>query len=296
MEIHQIRYFLAVVANRHFGRAARECNVTQPALTRAIQKLEDDLGGILLSRRPNQIELTALGHKVFPHLQQAYLETTQAKAEAKVFGSRQNTKLRVGVMCTIGPWMLAELFARLAAKLPGVDIALSEAAGHELITALIDDDIDFAICGLADYPAAISSHALFREGYVVAFPENHRFAAMTEVPMAELANENYLERLNCEFIDFYERAYGEWTIEFQATYESESEAWIQAMIQAGMGCAIMPENFPLLPRVASRPACEPTVIRTISLLYVRGRDLATVGPAQEFMQVVSEAGWKPAAR
>jgi LysR family hydrogen peroxide-inducible transcriptional activator len=293
MEVHQIRYFLAVVANRHFGRAANECNVTQPALTRAIQKLEDELGGPLLNRRPNQIELTALGRQVFPHLKQAYLETTQAKVQAKAFGTRQKTKLRIGVMCTIGPWMLAELLPLVMKQLPTLDIALTQATGHELIEALSNDEIDVAIVGLPDYPSSIETQALFREPYVIAFPRGHRFEAMVDVPVSELASEIYLERMNCEFIDFYERAYGDWKVEFRGKHESESEDWIQAMIEAGMGCAIVPKNFPLLPTIVTRNLREPTVDRAISLIYNRSRDSLVSTPANAFISIVANVGWNP---
>lgn len=289
MEIHQIRYFLAVVANRHFGRAAAECNVTQPALTRAIQKLEHELGGMLLIRKPNQIELTELGRKVFPNLRQAYTETSQAKAEAKAFSKRRMFRLRVGVMCTIGPWLLAEMTARLARQEPNLDIIISQAGGRECVESLIQDDIDVAIVGLPEYPPSVSVRLLYRESYAVVFPRGHRFAGMMEVPLAELATENYLEHLSCEFMDFYEKRFGEPLDILNMRHASESEDWIQAMVLAGMGCAMVPENYPILPDLLRRPLCRPSVDREIGVLYARGAALSE--PAKAFIEIVTNSAW-----
>lgn len=293
MEIHQIRYFLAVVANRHFGRAAAECNVTQPALTRAIQKLEEELGGQLLIRKPNQIELTELGRKVFPNLRLAYAETAQAKAEAKAYTKRRMFRLRVGVMCTIAPWLFAQIAAQLSRHEANLDIVVSQAGGHECVEAIIQDEIDVAITGLPEYPPSLSAKVLYREPYTVVVPENHRFAAMPEVPMAELTSENYIEHLSCEFMDFYEKRYGETLDGLNRRHAAESEDWVQAMVLAGMGCAIVPASYPILQGLIGRPLCEPSVDRGIAVVSARSTQLAE--PTKAFIEIVTKTTWPASA-
>jgi DNA-binding transcriptional LysR family regulator len=103
MEMHQIRYFLAVADALYFTRAAEQCNVSQPALTRAIQQLEEELGGLLLRRERKLTHLTDFGRLIEPHFRQLYADADAAKSTAKRFLSLQEAEIRLGVMCTVGP-------------------------------------------------------------------------------------------------------------------------------------------------------------------------------------------------
>jgi Bacterial regulatory helix-turn-helix protein, lysR family len=103
MEMHQIRYFLAVCETLNFTRAAEQCHVTQPALTRAIQKLEGELGGLLFRRERHLTHLTDLGRLVRPQLEQVWQETETAKTTVKSFLKLEDVTLNVGLMCPIGP-------------------------------------------------------------------------------------------------------------------------------------------------------------------------------------------------
>ena len=103
MEMHQVRYFLAVADTLNFTRAAEQCHVSQPALTRAIQQLEEELGGLLLRRERRLTHLTDFGRLIEPHLRQLFADAEAAKTTAKRFLNMQAAELRLGVMCTIGP-------------------------------------------------------------------------------------------------------------------------------------------------------------------------------------------------
>ena len=101
MEMHQLRYFLAVCETLNFTRAAETCHVTQPALTRAVQKLEKELGGLLLRRERNHTHLTEFGQAMRPHLGEVLRNTEAASSTAKSILTLQNAPLRLGVMCTL---------------------------------------------------------------------------------------------------------------------------------------------------------------------------------------------------
>ena len=103
MEMHQVRYFLAVADTLNFTRAAEQCHVSQPALTRAIQQLEEELGGLLLRRERKLTHLTDFGQLIEPHLRQLAADAEAAKTTAKRFLNLQQADIRLGVMCTIGP-------------------------------------------------------------------------------------------------------------------------------------------------------------------------------------------------
>ena len=103
MEMYQVRYFLALADTLNFTRAAEQCAVTQPALTRAIKLLEEELGGLLFHRERANSQLTELGQMVRPHLEHVYGKTQETKRLAKDFAQGKNTKLKLGIMCTIAP-------------------------------------------------------------------------------------------------------------------------------------------------------------------------------------------------
>ena len=119
MEMHQIRYFLAVCDCLNFTRAAETCNVTQPALTRAVQKLEEELGGLLFRRERKYTHMTDLGHLVRPQLEAILAQSERAKSTAKSFLQLKDAPLKLGVMCTIGPMRFIGFLADLRARSSG---------------------------------------------------------------------------------------------------------------------------------------------------------------------------------
>lgn len=271
MELYQIKYFLALAETLNFTRAAERCNVSQPSLTRAVKKLEEELGGELFRRERHRTHLTELGRMVRPHLEQALALTEAAREEAADFARLVNAPLTLGVMCTISPSLLIGLVTQLYRRVPQLQLTLREDAGRRLVGSLLKGDIDVALIGLPSYPEELEIKPLYKERYVVAFPKGHRFEKMSAVPVAELADEKYLERLNCEYEEHFEQAVGEWTLPVDVRFESEHEEWIQAMILAGMGCACIPEHMTLYPGLLKRPLSEPEIWRTVSLASVRGR-------------------------
>ena len=271
MKLHQLQYFVAMAETRNFSRAAEKCGISQPSLTRAIKKLEQELGGDLFHREGNRTQLTELGRTVRSHFEQALASTELARNEALDLLNVMTAQLRLGVMCTIGPSQLIGLIAHLNANVPQLDLRIRGGAGHDVVQWLLEDEVDVALIGLPKYPDELSSQPLYRERYVVGFPSGHRFEDMKEVPYADLIGERYLERLNCEYLDHLREVVPNAAIPLDVRYRSEHEDWIQAMILAGMGCACLPEYMSLFPNLLMRPLTEPEIWRTISLINVRGR-------------------------
>ncbi len=272
MEMHQIRYFLAVCDTLNFTRAAERCNVAQPSLTKAVRKLEEELGGELFRRERNLTHLTDLGRLMRPFLEQTYATAEAAKEEAASFGRLEKAPLNLGIMCTIGPSRVIGLMNDLSEKVPNLDIHLHEGAGRFLVESMMKGELDVALIGLPQFPDRLDALPLYRERYVVAFPPGHRFEALPVVPMREMSGEDYLQRINCEFPDhFADLGIAEPYDGLNVRYRSEREEWIQAMIMAGMGCAFMPEYMPLFPGLKTRVVTEPEVLREIKLVTVAGR-------------------------
>ena len=276
MEMHQVRYFLAVSETLNFTRAAELCHVSQPALTKAIKRLEEELGGELFRRERNLTHLTDLGRLMKPHLETILRANEAARADAEDFHSLERASLNLGVMSTVGPVEMVGFLDRLREEIPVLDLKISEATGSELIEALLQGELDVGLIGMPQLPERLDAVPLYGERYTIAFSKGHRFEGMTVVPLSELDGEDYLLRLHCEFMDHFEALGGEKDFEVNLRYSSEREDWVQAMVLAKLGCSIMPEFLPSLPGIATRVLVEPEVSRTVSLVTVAGRQYSPV--------------------
>ena len=145
MQLNDIRYFIALTETLNFTRAAETCNVSQPALTRAIHKMEEELGGLLFSRERNNTHLTDLGRLVEPHLHEIVSRTGHVEKLATRFIRLERAALSVGVMCTIGPVLFASFLGRFRADHPGVELSLLEGVPDRLCAMLLECEIDVAI-------------------------------------------------------------------------------------------------------------------------------------------------------
>jgi LysR family hydrogen peroxide-inducible transcriptional activator len=231
MEMHQVRYFLAVCETLNFTRAAERCNVAQPSLTRAIKNLEDELGGPLFHRERNQTHLTDLGKLMQPYIDQVWRQSEEAKTRAKGFVGMKDAPLSIGVMCTIGPTRLIDFMRRFHERHPGVAVHLRDGKGLALQEWLLNGELDLAIYGLpGELDNRLHVKPLFSERFVIAFGAGHRFATLNAVPMRELHGERYLSRVNCEFADHVRRIAEERGIAPQRPYRSERDDWILAMV------------------------------------------------------------------
>lgn len=289
METHEIRYFLAAARELNFTRAAAASNVSQPALTRAIKKLEAELGGQLFLRRGGGVELTHLGRTVIPQLETIERSMAFVREQAQTLAEVRSSSLRLGVMCTVGPFHFADLLARLKVTLPDLEVTLVEATAAAVIDLLVADEVDVGITAWPSYPEAIAVLPLFEERYVVAMPAAHPLANLPSIPLELLADHPYLERLSCEFDGYYEARFGQWTIELDVCYASEREDWIQALILAEQGLAIVPELMRMEDGIVMRPLAQPEIRREVSFVCLRGRRLNDA--AQQFQRLVRAHKW-----
>ncbi len=271
MEMHQVRYFLAVAHHLNFTRAADSCNVAQPSLTRAIKKLEEELGGALFRRERNRTHLTELGRITKPHLESIAAASMAAASEAARYESKSLAPLTLGVMCTIGPARMVDFVQRLRREVSALELNISEDSGSNLTTRMLDGELDLALIAMPSFPDRLHVLPLYDERYVVAFSPGHRFEKLNAVPTSEIDGEPYLQRSNCEFSYHISELHGGANFKGQQVYRSEREDWIQAMVAAGMGISILPEMLPTQRGIITRVLVEPEVKRTVSLVTIAGR-------------------------
>jgi DNA-binding transcriptional LysR family regulator len=290
MEMHQVRYFLAVCETLNFTRAAEACNVSQPSLTRAIQKLEDELGGLLFHRERNLTHLTDLGRIMQPRLERIAAEAEAARAEAKGLRKLENAPLSIGVMCTIGTSRLVSLLAELNRKAPHIKMSMHESVPDRLADLLMKGEIDCAIMATPEaLPERCKARDLYEERFVVAFPPGHRFEGFNGVRMADMDGERYLWRMSCEFTETFNELLRDHGAKLNTVYRTEREDWIQRMILAGLGCAFMPEYMVLFPGLPTRVLVEPEVKRTVQLVTVAGRRFSPALDA--FVRLAARHDW-----
>jgi DNA-binding transcriptional LysR family regulator len=290
MEMHQIRYFLAVCDTLNFTRAAEQCHVTQPALTRAVQKLEEEFGGLLFRRERHLTHLTDLGRLIRPQLEQVWQQTEGAKTTARSFLKLENAPLNLGVMCTIGPLRGIGFVTDFWRANQGVEITLREGVPAALADLLREGELDLAVMAQSEpFEERFDVHPLYRERFVVAFPPGHRFAEKNGVRMADVEGESYLLRINCEFRDHFRELREEHGVEMRHVYRSEREDWIQTMVMAGIGICFLPEYSVLLPGLQTRPLIEPEVTREVALVTVAGRRFSPAVAA--FVRAIKAYPW-----
>ncbi|MDX2155112.1 MAG: LysR family transcriptional regulator [Hyphomicrobiaceae bacterium] len=274
MELHEIRYFLALSDTLNFTRAAERCNVSQPALTRAIKSLEDKLGGgPLVHRERGNTHLTELGRIMLPYFQHTLVELEAARSRAQQFVRMHGASLRVGLMCTIGPARLIDLFTSFSLSHPGTDIHLADGPTAQIEQQLERGDLDVAVYARADdFDDRFHALPLFEERFMVAVAPSHRLARQNSIRVRDLHQECYLGRTSCEFYEHLRRIRLEiGGIEFKRPYVSDRDDWIQCMVIAGMGFTYIPEYAATVPGLVTRPLSDPEVRRTVQLVTTRGR-------------------------
>jgi LysR family transcriptional regulator, hydrogen peroxide-inducible genes activator len=273
MEMRQVRYFLAVAEELHFSRAAEKCNVTQPALSRAIQQLELELGGKLIHRERHLTHLTDLGQMVRPHLEMVYRAAVTAKELSKDVIQLRRVPLKLGIMSTISPNEIVELIAALKTRYEGLELRLCDASARELRDHLLVGDLEAIIYALPGEEPDERTHVmpLFRERMVIAVNRDHRLANDRVYPVTELNGESYIHRMNCEFAGYADHILREKGVTCTPTYWSERDDWTMAMVAAGLGFAFMPANAVTHPDVVALPVVEPEFWRVVNLVTVRGR-------------------------
>lgn len=272
MEMHQVRYFLAVCETLNFTRAAELCNVAQPSLTRAIKALEDELGGELFRRERGRTHLSDLGNTVRPYLESVLEQSEAAKQRAKSLKTLTEGQLRLGIMCTIGPGRLVPLLNTFKTCNPGIELVVSDATGVLLQQQLLDGNLDVAIFDLpGGIDERLAARPLFSERILVAVAPSHPFCQRNAVRLVDLGGERYVNRVNCEFIDYLGGLLRDRQLETLKTFRSDRDDWVQAMVMAGLGFGLLPESVVSMPGLVTRPLIEPEVTRTINLVTVRGR-------------------------
>jgi LysR family hydrogen peroxide-inducible transcriptional activator len=272
MELTQVRYFITLCRVLNFTRAAEQCNVTQPAFTRSIQKLEEEFGGSLLFRERNLTQLTELGRAMRPHLEAMLDAADAAKTLALAKLTRSPASLKIGLGPGVGAADVAGAVREVTRTLPDVTLHFEESGPGALVEAMLTDMMDCALLpDHSDIPERLNRWPLYTDRAVVVLPANHKLMAQDAVTARDIMDETILLGERCgDFVDRLTKITS-YSLHLQRCQGSTSQ--ILDLINAGLGIALLSNRLLLPPLLGARPFHEPEITRRILLTVVAGRPL-----------------------
>jgi DNA-binding transcriptional LysR family regulator len=290
MEMHQIRYFLAVSETLNFTQAAKQCNVTQPALTRAIQQLEHELGGELLRRERSLTHLTELGMRMRPLMQKCYETALAAKSLAHSVKEGAASPLAIAISHTVNLDILMPSLRKLSAAFTGLQLKLRRGSGPEVSELLKSGEVEFAIAGLTlETWDRFDMYPLFDEAFELFVTANHKLANKSRVNFDDMINEHLLLHAHCEMADALANCLSARGVKYQTSHQAASIADLTALLEADMGIAILPASGAASKNLRQIPIAGLDVQRTVAVYAVAGRRRSDVNTT--LLNLLRAAQW-----
>jgi LysR family hydrogen peroxide-inducible transcriptional activator len=279
MTLTELRYVVAVARERHFGRAAEACFVSQPTLSVAVKKLEEELDVKIFERGGNEISVTPLGEAIVRQAQQVIEQAAAIREIAKSGKDPLSGPLKLGIIYTIGPYLLPELVRHAIERTPQMPLMLQENFTVKLLEMLRTGELDCAIMAEPFPDAGLAVAPLYDEPFMVAVPKSHALARRKQVSSEELKRETMLllGTGHCfrdqvlevcpEFARFSSDADG-----IRKSFEGSSLETIKHMVASGMGVTVVPQlSVPkgAHPHVAYLKFTPPVPTRRVVLAWRR---------------------------
>jgi DNA-binding transcriptional LysR family regulator len=290
MEMHQVRYFLAVARVLNFTRAAEECNVAQPSLTRAIKQLEDEFGGELFRRERNLTHLSDLGQRMLPLMQQCYDSAQSAKQMATSIKKGAVAPLSIGLSSAVSISLLVPILIELVRVFPGLEIRFSRGTSAETAERLKKGDVEVSVSGpFADNWDRLESWPLFTEPYKLAVNKANPLARQPSLALERIGKQRLLCRVHCESseaLSAFVRARG---IDPNLGHKVETDTDLDALLAANLGIAIAPVSSVTAPGVVLIDIEGLNVERQVSIHSVAGRQRSAAGST--LIKMMRAADW-----
>jgi DNA-binding transcriptional LysR family regulator len=272
MELQQARYVLAVAKTLNFTRAAEHCQVTQPALTRAIQRLETELGGDLIHRERQHTQLTDLGKLVLPKLQSMIAAADAARVHAQDFRSKAIAPLKIGLTPCVSAKLVARPLFEITRLMPGLRVDMIERPIERLLQMLLNGEINVAVAGDAGaLPERIDHWKLFEEQLLVLLGAHDRRVAQPSISRETMESITWLERVGCEILEKSWPKISSLQKQPRIAHRGQHESHLQQMVAAGLGAMLIAEHAPYPPSLAAIPIEGKPLRRDVQLLAVAGR-------------------------
>lgn len=290
MEMHQVRYFLAVTRTLNFTRAAEECHVAQPSLTRAIKQLEDEFGGELFRRERNLTHLSDLGHRMLPLMQQCFASANAAKSLASSLKSGAVAPLSLAISRAINITLLVPHLTELTRVFKGLELGFLRGTREEVADFLKKGDAELAIAGpFAETWDRLDAWPLFTEPYKFAVNDKHKLADRRSITLKDIGQERLIARTYCELADTFAGILKNANVTPSVTHKMVSEYDYVAMIEAGLGVGMLPMSAPPSQKIKRLDIGELDLNRTVTVYGVAGRQRSTA--ATTLVKMLRAADW-----
>jgi DNA-binding transcriptional LysR family regulator len=290
VEMHQIRYFLAVSRILNFTRAAEECHVAQPSLTRAIKLLEAELGGDLFRRERNLTHMTEFGLRMLPLLQQCYDSALSAKKLASSFKSGGVATLTLALSQTVPISILVEPLTELVRTFPRLELKVLRGRSSDVAEHLKKGEAVLAVAGpLQESWDRLDAWPLFSEPFEAIVHPDHRLAAGEAILVGDLARGRILARPYCELQGSFDELLKSLEAEAEGRHEVGSDDDLLRLVEADLGIGVLPRSTPSPSTVKRLPLEGLEMSRTISLYGVSGRERSP--PATALLKLLRARDW-----
>jgi len=273
LKLKDLRYLVAVADQRHFGRAAARCFVSQPTLSAQLKKLEQSLGVQLIERAPNNVSLTAAGEEIVARARRIIEASDEVVTLARTQRDPLAGRLRVALLPTIGPYLLPRVAPAIKRALPRLELRLYEYQTALMLEKLHGGELDVGILALPVELPGLACRELYREPFTVALPERHRLASRETLRVADLKDETLLllEDGHClrdQALEVCSRVGLKDAQDFRAT----SLETLRQMVATGAGVTLLPElagrgAYRSARGVVLRPFARPAPQRQVGALW-----------------------------
>lgn len=292
MEMHQVRYFLAVAQLLNFTRAAEECNVTQPSLTRAIKQLEAELGGDLFRRERPAAQLTELGQRMHPLLKQCYDAAIGARSLASSFKGGEIGALRIALTHSIDLSLLIPHLNEIRRQFNQLEFRFLRGTSREVGEFLKKGEAELGIAAEIDEAwDRLDTWPLFTEAFDLIVSRDNRLAGHDAIEPVDLRAEQLLGRSYCEHSTRISASLREHGIDVDHGHEISSERDLIELVEADFGIAMLPRTSPVPEGLKRTSIAGLDARRTVSLYGVAGRQRTAV--ANAVMRLLRGADWRP---
>ncbi|MEO5693432.1 MAG: hydrogen peroxide-inducible genes activator [Usitatibacter sp.] len=282
MTLTELKYVVALAQERHFGRAAQKCFVTQPTLSLALAKLEDELELKLFERNKTEVLVTPRGQQIVEQARRVLDEVGKIPQMARGGQDQLSGALRLGVIPTIGPYLLPELVPILRRRAPRMPLIIEENLTGSLVPMLRDGELDVVVIALPFSLPGVKTDVVYEEPFSVVVPEGHRWQSRKGVKPSELSEENLLVLNNghCFRDQVLEACPGQSNTALPEGRAGSSLETIRNMVASGLGVSVLPSSA-LTPRYASRllkvvPFSAPIPSRKVALAWRQSFDRPAV--------------------
>jgi DNA-binding transcriptional LysR family regulator len=291
MEMHQVRYFLAVTRTLNFTRAADECNVTQPSLTRAIKQLEAEMGGDLFRRERPAAQLTELGIRMQPLLQQCYDAASGARMLAASFKGGEVGALRIALSHSVDLSILVPFLDQIRRQFNQLEFRFLRGNSEQVGEYLKKGEAELGIAAeLGGDWDRLDTWPLFTEDFYLVVSRRHPLADREAIGFDDLKAEQWLSRSYCEHSTSLSRSLREHGVAVDRNHEISSERDLIELLEADIGVSVVPHTASL-PATLKRTAVDGLDSRrTVHLYGVAGRERTAVASA--VMRMLRGSDWQ----